>query len=92
MFARVKIQYGEPRRGLFIPKDAVVRQKKEQVVFVLDTSRVQIVRVETGQALGEMVEVMKGDLKPGQEVVVAGNEILRDGAQVQVRRKEDGKR
>jgi RND family efflux transporter MFP subunit len=92
MFARVKIQYGEPRRGLFIPKDAVVRQKKEQVVFVLDTSRVQMVRVETGQALEEMVEVVKGDLKPGQEVVVAGNEILRDGAQVQVRRKEDGKR
>jgi len=92
MFARVKIQYGEPRRGLFIPKDAVVRQKKEQVVFVLDTSRVQMVRIETGQALEEMVEVVKGDLKPGQEVVVAGNEILRDGAPVQVRRKEDGKR
>ncbi|MFQ5802850.1 MAG: efflux RND transporter periplasmic adaptor subunit [Candidatus Methylomirabilales bacterium] len=91
MFARVKIQYSEPRRGLFIPKDAVVRQKKEQVVFVLDAARVQIVRVETGQALEEMVEVVKGDLKPGQEVVVAGNEILQDGAKVQVRRKGDGK-
>ena len=87
MFARVSIQYGKPRRGLFIPKDAVVLRGKDRVVFVLDTSQVHLLRIETGQAREEMVEVVKGDLKPGQEVVVAGNEILRDGAQVKVRRK-----
>ncbi|MFQ5988421.1 MAG: efflux RND transporter periplasmic adaptor subunit [Candidatus Methylomirabilales bacterium] len=92
MFARVSIQYGEPRQGLFIPKDAVVLRGKDRVVFVLDTSRVQLVRVQTGQALGEMVEIVKGNLKPGQEVVVAGNEILQDGAEVEVRRKGKGER
>ncbi len=92
MFARVSIRYGKPRRGLFIPKDAVVVQKKDQVVFVLDTSRVQMRRVETGQAMGELVEVVKGDLRLGQRVVVVGNEILRDGAPVQVRQKGEDKR
>jgi multidrug efflux pump subunit AcrA (membrane-fusion protein) len=92
MFARVTLRYGEPRRSLFIPKDAVVIQGRDQVVFVLDSSRVQLRRVETGQAVGEMVEVVKGDLTPGQEVVVAGNEILRDGAPVEVRREGEGKR
>jgi RND family efflux transporter MFP subunit len=92
MFARVRIRYGEPRRGLFIPKDAVVLRGKDQVVFILDTSRVQLQRVETGQALEEMVEVVKGNLTPGQEVVVAGNEILRDGAPVEVYRDGEGKR
>ncbi len=87
MFARVTIRYGKPHRGLFIPKDAVVLQGRDQVVFVLDTSRVQLVRVETGRAVDEMVEIVKGDIKPGQEVVVIGNEILQDGAQVEVRRK-----
>ena len=87
MFARVTIRYGKPRRGLFIPKDAIVLQGKDHVVFVLDTSRVQLVRVETGHALEEMVEVVKGDLKLGQEVVVTGNEILQNGARVEVRRK-----
>ncbi|MEE8228479.1 MAG: hypothetical protein V3R69_01250, partial [candidate division NC10 bacterium] len=65
---------------------------KDQVVFILDTSRVQLQRVETGQALEEMVEVVKGNLTPGQEVVVAGNEILRDGAPVEVYRDGEGKR
>ena len=92
MFARVSIRYGTARRGLFVPKDAVVVQKKDQVVFVLDTSRVQMRRIETGQAMGEMVEVVKGDLRPGQKVVVAGNEILRDGAAVQVRQKGEDTR
>lgn len=92
MFARVSIRYGEARRGLFIPKDAVVIQGKDEVVFVLDTTRVQERRVETGQALEELVEVVKGELKPGQEVVVVGNEILRDGAPVEVRRNGEAKR
>ncbi len=92
MFARVSIRYGEPRRGLFIPKDAVVPRGRDQVVFVLDTSRVQERRVETGQGLEEMVEVMKGDLKPGQEVVVVGNEVLSDGTPVEVRRNGEVKR
>lgn len=81
-----------PVGGLFIPKDAVVLRGKDQVVFILDTSRVQLQRVETGQALEEMVEVVKGNLTPGQEVVVAGNEILRDGAPVEVYRDGEGKR
>lgn len=92
MFARVSIQYGEPRRAVFVPKDAIVLRGKEQLVFVLDTARVQARRVETGQALGELVEVVQGDLQPRQEVVVAGNEILRDGAPVEVRRKGEGQR
>ncbi len=48
-------------------------------------------RVETGQALEGLVEVVQGDLRPGQEVVVAGNEILQDGSPVQVRRKGEGR-
>ena len=92
MFARVRIRYGKPRRGLFIPKDAVVLRGKDQTVFVLDTSRVQVRQIETGPALEEFVEVVRGDLKPNQEVVVAGNEILHDGAQVQVRREGEAKR
>lgn len=91
MFARVAVRYGEPRQGLFIPKDAVVLRGREQVVFVFDTSKVQMRRVETGQALEGLVEVIQGDLKPGQEVVVAGNEILQDGSPVQVRRKGEGR-
>lgn len=92
MFARVRIRSGEPRQALFIPKDAVVVRGREQLVFVLDTTRVHARRVETGQALEDLVEVVRGELKPGQEVVVTGNEILRDGAPVAVRRQGEGER
>lgn len=92
MFARVDIRYGEPRRAVFIPKDALVIRGKEQLVFVVDTTRVQARRVETGQAVGELVEVVKGDLRVGQKVVVAGNEILRDGVPIQVRQKGESER
>ncbi|MFQ5846368.1 MAG: efflux RND transporter periplasmic adaptor subunit [Candidatus Methylomirabilales bacterium] len=92
MFARVSIRHGESRRGIFIPKDAVVVRGRDRMVFVLDTSRVQARRVETGQALEGMVEVVKGDLTPGEEVVVSGNEILQDGSPVEVRRVKEGER
>lgn len=91
MFARVRLRYGEPRQALFIPKDALVLRGKEQIVFVLDTARVQLVRVETGQALEDHVEVVTGALKQRQEVVVAGNEVLQDGSPVQVRRKGEAR-
>jgi multidrug efflux pump subunit AcrA (membrane-fusion protein) len=41
------------------------------------------VRVKTGAAQGGAVEVA-GGLRPGQMVVVRGNERLRDGQRVQV--------
>ena len=92
MFARVRVQSGEARQALFIPKDAVVVRGREQLVFVLDTTQVYSRRVETGQALEDLVEIVRGELKPGQEVVVTGNEILRDGAPVLVRRLGEAER
>lgn len=84
MFARIAIQSGGGRKGLFVPKDAVVRQGSLAVVFVVQDGVARARKVEIGRVVGGLVEVVNGALKPGQEVVVTGNESLQDGAKVQI--------
>ncbi|GIX48894.1 MAG: hypothetical protein KatS3mg131_3105 [Candidatus Tectimicrobiota bacterium] len=85
MSARVRLRLGELRPAVLVPKDAVVRQAGQTVVFVVEAQTARRVPVETGRAVGERVEVLQGALKPGDRVVVTGNETLRDQTPVEVR-------
>ena len=84
MFARIAIQSGGSRKGLFVPKDAVVRRGSEAVVFLVQDGMARARKVEIGRVVGGLVEVKDNALKPGQEVVVTGNESLQDGVKVQI--------
>jgi hypothetical protein len=52
------------------------------VVFVVEDGVARARAVRTGRAAGDLVEVLDGALRSGQEVVVVGNDMLRDGAKV----------
>jgi RND family efflux transporter MFP subunit len=83
MLAQVEFSFGRSQNATIIPKDAVVRDVGEQVVFVLngdDTVRRTI--VQTGFAVGAWVEVGGQQLQPGQRVITLGNERLIDGQEV----------
>ena len=41
-------------------------------------------KVSTGRGYRALLEIAGGDLKPGQQVVTLGNEVLQDGAKVQL--------
>lgn len=82
MLARVVFPFGGTRSGLIVPKDAVVNQGDERIVYLLDSDdTVRRVVVQTGAAMGDWIEV-RGPLSAGLKVVTRGNERLRDGQKV----------
>ena len=67
-----------------VHKDAVVRSGADAFVFVVEDKRAQRVKVRLGDAIGGRFVVLDG-VKPGQEVVVRGNETLGRGGPVRIR-------
>jgi len=86
MFARVTINYGSQDHVMVADK-AVIKQSgvNDRYVYVLNSdSTVTYRRVILGQRKSDRYEVLSG-LKDGEEVVVAGQSRLIDGAKVTVK-------
>ncbi len=84
MLARVVVIVASGEPSVLVPKDAVVRRGPDQLVFVVSNGQAKAVKVDTGRGYRALLEIAGGDLKPGQQVVTLGNEVLRDGAKVQL--------
>jgi len=83
MEARVSFNLGTTKNTLLVPKDAVVTTGGNRLVFVLASSMAQPVPVKvTGYYDGNVA--VEGPLKPGDLVVVRGNERLRPGQPVEI--------
>lgn len=87
--ARLRIAQGDEGPALLLPRDAVVRKPDGStnvwVIVVEDGVTKAVPRpVETGRAYRDLVEVVRGEVSPGEQVVVRGNEILRPGQSVLV--------
>ena len=88
MYARVVMPLGAQQQLIMVPKDALVIEGREQVVWVIhgattegETGVAMPCPVQLGVASGSLIEV-KGDVQPGQMVVVEGNENLNPGQNV----------
>ncbi|MFK7738081.1 MAG: efflux RND transporter periplasmic adaptor subunit [Pirellulaceae bacterium] len=96
MLARMDLPAGASRRLPLVPKDALVLNESERVVYVIETERrdstAGIARkqsVSLGVAVGEWIQV-SGKVEAGQQVVVVGNERLNDGMKVRLQRRSTG--
>jgi RND family efflux transporter MFP subunit len=85
MFARVVLPVGKRHKALVVPKDAIELGGTTPMVFVVDRDprdaalgKARTVMVALGAAVEGMIQVRVtgGELKPGEWVVVAGNERL----------------
>jgi RND family efflux transporter MFP subunit len=75
---------GAPARaGVLVPAEAVRPDGDQAVVFVYADGKVERRRVTPGQAVGADRQVLSG-LRPGERVVVAPPDSLRDGAAVRL--------
>ncbi len=93
MFARANIAVGRVANAILVPKDAVVLGGQSPIVFVSELApangppgtesrrRSDPCRCELGAAWEGQIQV-KGDIKPGESVVVQGNERLMPGQSV----------
>ncbi|HEX4022063.1 MAG TPA: efflux RND transporter periplasmic adaptor subunit [Acidobacteriaceae bacterium] len=66
---------------LFVPSSSVVRSMEETFVIRIRNKETEWVKVKTGAASGEEVEVF-GNLDAGQEVALRGTEELRSNTRV----------
>lgn len=83
MFARISITYDVHENAMLVPKDAIITEDRESVVFVVRDSVAYRQTVETGYVNRDKVEVVKG-LKPGDIIVTTGKGSLKDSARVEL--------
>jgi RND family efflux transporter MFP subunit len=82
MSARVKLPVGEPRKTLVVPRDAVIAVFGQNVVYAVNDAKARMIPVEVIGYQGLTAGVQSPDLAEGMQVVVKGNERLRDGQMV----------
>ncbi len=78
MIARAALQLGEPVPGTLVPKDALVRQGNNTVVFLVNQGSAIPTPVTAGAAMGVWT-VVNGAVSPGDKVITRGNERLFPG-------------
>jgi len=89
MSARALFRIDDDRRGLVLPRDAVVRLPDgTAVVWRIDENddghpAASQVQVKLGKVMANKVEIRAG-LSVGQRVVLHGNEVLSDGQPVRI--------
>jgi membrane fusion protein (multidrug efflux system) len=92
MFARLRVALETAEQALVIPVDAVrATPRGEQVAFIVQEGKAVQRTVTTGIEQGGLVQVTVG-LAAGDQVVVAGQEGLKDGREVRLagEKKADG--
>ena len=83
-FARVTLQLGSADDAVIIPAQAVIETPQgERIVFVVEAGKAARRKVALGIEEKQSVQVTQG-IAPGEQVVVRGNEGLKDGAPVRV--------
>ncbi|QDT92093.1 efflux RND transporter periplasmic adaptor subunit [Gimesia algae] len=88
MLARAVLPTGPKQSALLVSKDALVLGGPSPMIYVVDhekgeqkQGKARVVPVQVGVSEGRLIQV-KGDLMPGQQVVIRGNERLRPGQDV----------
>jgi HlyD family secretion protein len=88
MFARGSVVI-ESRRGIVVPKDALIGNGDEFAVFVAENGSKAVRRpVKIGIQTSGTSEILKG-IQSGDEVIVAGQDALKDGSPIHVEKMPD---
>jgi membrane fusion protein (multidrug efflux system) len=82
LFARVELILTERDNAVQVPEQAIVPQGGKQLLFQVVDGKAHVKEVKTGIRRNGMVEITEG-LGHDDEVVVAGQLKIRDGALVQ---------
>ena len=88
MFARVEIAVNQRQDVLLVPEGALVKTPEGHGVFRVqgsgrDIAKVQLVPVVLGAGRDGQSEI-RGELKPGDQVVTLGVNLLKDGQSVRI--------
>lgn len=83
MFARVQIVYDTHPNSLLIPKQALLSEDGTELVYTIQDSIAIKKFVKTGYRSESMIEIVEG-LTAGEQVVVIGQNGLKDSSKVEI--------
>ncbi|MDT8418878.1 MAG: efflux RND transporter periplasmic adaptor subunit [Desulfuromonadales bacterium] len=84
MEARAQLPAGAEITGLLVPRDALIRQSGRDLLFLVEEGTAKMIPVTILGYRGLQVAVDGEGLTAGQQVVVKGNERIRDGQVVRL--------
>ena len=82
MSARVVLPVGKPRQTLVVPRDAVIKVFGQNVVYAVNDAKARMIPVDVIGYQALIAGVQSPNLSEGMQVVVKGNERLRNGQNV----------
>ena len=82
MSAQVSLPIDAAVESLLVPRDAVINNNGNNVIFLYDNGLAHMVTVTVVGHLGELVGIIADGIEANQQVVVKGNERIRDGQAV----------
>jgi membrane fusion protein (multidrug efflux system) len=82
LLARITVK-GSPRTAVTIPESALVSRGSDFLVYKADNGKAKETKVLAGRRENGFVEILEG-VEVGQQVVIAGQARLRDGADVEI--------
>jgi len=90
MEARVDIPSGRKEKTLLVPRDALVTAMGQTVVYTVVDAKAKTVPVTVTRYVGKEIAIQAAGLETGMEVLIKGNERIRDGQPVSVRKDGEG--
>jgi RND family efflux transporter MFP subunit len=87
MEARVRLPSGEKQQVVIVPRDAVIKKRGQNLVYAVVQGQAKPIPVQVVGYQGLEAGVAANGLKPGMQVVTKGNERLRPGQPVAVKKK-----
>jgi membrane fusion protein (multidrug efflux system) len=87
LFARVTVELAAREAAVLVPEAALVPRQSGAILYTVEDGKAVERRVRTGVRHGGEVEIVEG-LEPASTVVVAGQLRLRDGALVEIVRRQ----
>ncbi len=86
MFGRFNVVYDRREDTLLVPRVAMVDDESEHALFVVENGKAVRRQVRTGYPQGDQIEIVEG-LDGTEEIVVVGQNGLKDGMDVEVIRR-----
>ena len=83
MFAEATFEIGPLLSAIMILKDGIVRRAGGKLIFLAVEGKAVVAPVQTGIVYKNLIQII-GEVKPGGDVIIRGNERLRNGQDIQV--------
>lgn len=86
-FSNIKIDIGEKKNAILIPQNGVQFGAGGKYIFIAEDEKAKRVNITTGEETGNYYILLKGNIRPGDKIIVTGLESLTAGDSINISKK-----